>query len=78
MRSKWIFSSTLLPHPKETVEFLIEEREQSIHGTFANGVFHSRWADYDSRRVASWRGSAADPCVAPMAIPKIGTFKTLL
>jgi hypothetical protein len=51
MQLKWIFRSTLLPMSKEPVEFLVEERGQSIHGTFANCIFHSRWADYDARRV---------------------------
>jgi hypothetical protein len=81
MKSKWIFSSTLLPDSMEPVEFLVEELEQSIHGTFADGVFHSRWTDYDTSRVASWRESADDPSVAPNAIPKevrTGGFRAML
>jgi hypothetical protein len=69
MQSPWIFSSTFLPDTDASVEFTVEEREQSICGTFAHGVFHSRWADYDARRVASWRGSDADRSVAPIELP---------
>lgn len=82
MQSQWIFSSTFLPYTGEPIEFMLEEREQPIHGTFADGLFHSRWADYAADRVASWRGADRDPsAVAPIAIPKLvqaGAFATTM
>ncbi len=76
MEAKWIFSSTFLPYTGEPIEFMLEEREQPIHGTFANGVFHSRWADYETDRVQSWRESEGEPSVALMATPQ--TVRTSL
>jgi hypothetical protein len=67
MEAKWIFSSTFLPYTGEPIEFMLEDRNQPIHGTFADGIFHSRWADYDADRVASWRGSEPDPSAEPIA-----------
>jgi hypothetical protein len=61
MQTQWIFSSTFLPHVGEPVDFMLEDRGQSIRGTFSDGSFHSRWADYDAQRVKSWRGSGNDP-----------------
>jgi hypothetical protein len=81
MQEKWIFSSTFLPYTGEPIEFMLEDRNQPIHGTFADGVFHSRWADYDPERVASWRESDGDPSHAPMPKAKAapaGTFITTL
>ncbi len=70
MQTEWIFSSTFLPFAGDSVEFMLEEREQPIHGTFVNGVFHSRWADYEIDRVQSWRAAEADPSLEAMPIPK--------
>jgi hypothetical protein len=74
MDSQWIHSASFLPYTGEPIEFMLEEHGESIFGTFANGEFHSRWTDYDARRVASWRelGAAspaptAEPTVAPAA-----------
>lgn len=69
MQEKWIFSSTFLPYTGEPIEFLLEDRSQPIHGTFADGVFHSRWADYDADRIASWRETAPDETVPEEADP---------
>lgn len=55
MQEKWISNAAHLPSIGESIEFLVEGRQQSIHGTFANGIFHSRWADYDASRVTTWR-----------------------
>jgi len=73
MQEKWIFSSTFLPYTGEPIEFMLEERNQPIHGTFSNGVFHSRWADYDADRVASWRGSDGDPSAEPIELSTAST-----
>lgn len=81
MQAQWIFSSTFLPYTGEPIEFLLEDRQQPIHGTFANGLFHSRWADYDADRVASWRGSDGDSSAEQIAMPTVvtkGAFITTL
>jgi hypothetical protein len=73
MQAPWIFSSTFLPCAGEPVDFLVEDRMQPMHGTFGNGMFHSRWADYGADRVQSWRGSEADPSAAHLDMPKAST-----
>lgn len=80
MQEKWIFSSTFLPYTGEPIEFMLEDRNQPIHGTFADGIFHSRWADYDANRVASWRETDGDPSTAPIETPPatMGRFMTTL
>jgi len=80
MQAKWIFSSTFLPYTGEPIEFMLEDRNQPIHGTFADGIFHSRWADYDADRVASWRGSDGDPSAEPIELSTVskGRFVTTL
>jgi hypothetical protein len=69
MQDPWIFSSSFLPFTGEPIEFRLEEREQPIHGTFADDVFHSRWADYDRSSVGSWRVLHDDAQVSPIAAP---------
>jgi hypothetical protein len=61
MAMPWVFSSTFLPHSGEPIDFLLEDRDEPIHGTFEDGGFHSRWANYDSARVRSWRQAPIDP-----------------
>lgn len=81
MQAQWIFSSTFLPYTGEPIEFMLEDRKQPIHGTFANGIFRSRWADYNADRVQSWRESESDPSAEPIAMQKVsarGTFITTL
>ena len=65
MEEKWIHSSTFLPYTGEPIEFLLEERDQPIPGTFTNSAFHSRWADYGIDQVQAWRG--AEPAASPTA-----------
>jgi hypothetical protein len=80
MQAPWIFSSTFLPYTGEPIDFMLEDRSQPIHGTFGDGAFHSRWADYDAQRVLSWR--VADPDLAtPVAIlapAPAGAFVTMM
>jgi hypothetical protein len=66
MQAKWIFSSTFLPYTGEPIDFLLEDRSEPIHGTFDNGIFHSRWANYSASRVQSWRGADGAGSVAPI------------
>lgn len=73
MQAPWIYSSTFLPYTGEPIDFLIKDRSEPLHGTFGNGMFHSRWADYDADLVQSWRGSEADRPVAPIEMPNVVT-----
>ena len=72
MQAPWNFSSTLLPYAGEPIDFRLEDR-QPMHVIFANGMSHSRWADYGADRVQSWRGSEADPSAAHLDMPKAST-----
>jgi hypothetical protein len=67
MATQWIFSATYLPHGGESIDFRLDDREEPIHGTFADGSFHSRWADYPVDRVRAWRKALADPMREPVA-----------
>ncbi len=69
MRDQWIYSSNFLPYTGEPIEFRLEEREKPIPGNFADGVFHSRWADYRRSRVGSWRSLGSDPLALPIEAP---------
>jgi hypothetical protein len=71
MSAKWIISSTFLPYTGEPIDFLLEDRETPISGTFADGRFHSRWADFSADQVQSWREANIDPAHAPIAAPVV-------
>lgn len=77
MQTPWIPSSTFLPYTGDPIDFLLEDREQPIRGVFADGGFHSRWADYDTCRVTSWRASGGDPPEAT-AVPKAAPTDALI
>ena len=72
MELQWIYSASFLPYTGEPIEFMLEERGQSVYGTFANGHFHSGGADYDIHQVTSWRESdvtSAAPIMKPAEVP---------
>jgi hypothetical protein len=72
MELQWNYSASFLPYTGEPIEFMLEERGQSVYGTFANGYFHSGGADYDIRQVTSWResdGTSAAPIEKPTVVP---------
>ena len=71
MATHWIFSSTSLPHRGEPIDFQLDDHEEPIHGTFADGSFHSRWADYAIDRVPSWRKAVVDPMHEQIAAPGV-------
>lgn len=50
---------SFLPSEQELVTFFVDDREASVFGKFADGKFHSRWADYDVGRVQSWQAAVA-------------------
>lgn len=76
MQDQWIYNSGVLPNTGEPIEFRLEEREQPIPGTFADDVFHSRWADYGRSRVGSWRSLDSNPSAWPIEAltPTSGAF----
>ncbi len=69
MQHQWIYSSSFLPYTGEPIEFRLEEREQSITGTFADGVFHSHLARYNRSNVGSWRSLDSAPSAQPFGAP---------
>ncbi len=69
VHDQWNYSSSFLPYTGEPIEFRLEEREQPIHGVFADGVFHSRWADYAQGLVGSWRILDSELSALPIAAP---------
>ncbi len=73
MQDQWNYSSSFLPYTGEPIEFRLEEREQPLHGIFADGVFHSRWADYAQNLVGSWRRLDTSPEAWPIAAPESPT-----
>ncbi len=80
MQDPWICCSSFLPATGAPIEFRLEEREQPIHGTFADGIFHSRWADYCRSSVGSWRSLDSDLSAWPMRTPtsKQGSFSRIV
>jgi hypothetical protein len=72
MDTQWVASSVGLPHEGELVEFLLQDREVAMDGTYIHQTFRSRWTDYDVERVWIWRSANAlaftyDACVVGMA-----------
>lgn len=49
----WVRSSTALPREGQPVEFVVDDREIAIDGTYAGQNFWSRWTKYDLERVGS-------------------------
>ena len=46
-----------LPQEGQSVEFILDGRDISMLGTYAEQSFHSRWSAYDVQRVRSWRSA---------------------
>ena len=55
MKTSWIRSSIALPRDGEPIEFVLDDREIAIAGTYAGETFRSRWTLYDVERVGAWR-----------------------
>lgn len=53
----WIPSATVLPTRGTHIQFFVDRREVPLNGSFADGVFQSRWAGYEVERVKLWRTS---------------------
>jgi len=59
MNTPWVRSSTALPRDDQSVEFVLDDREVAIDGTYARQLFRSRWSSYDVERVGAWRLAAS-------------------
>jgi hypothetical protein len=53
--TRWIASSTALPHDGDSVEFVLDGRKVPLDGTYTRQTFNSRWSGYDVQRVRTWR-----------------------
>lgn len=60
MYTTWVRSSAALPYEGQPVEFILDDREIAIDGTYAGHTFCSRWTKYDLDRVGSWRVADAN------------------
>lgn len=49
-----------LPDEGQRVEFVLDDREVALRGTYAHGTFQSRWSGYGRERVRFWRPDDAD------------------
>jgi hypothetical protein len=58
VKTPWISSSTALPSDGQPIEFVLDNREVAIAGTYAGQIFRSRWTSYDIERVVAWRLAA--------------------
>lgn len=65
MSVSWISTAASLPRSGAAILFVLDHREGPMIGTYAQGVFHSRWSDYDVDNVRLWRASNVST-VAPM------------
>ncbi|MEO5625168.1 MAG: hypothetical protein ABIQ70_04060 [Dokdonella sp.] len=65
MPLSWISTAAALPLSGAPILFVLDHREGPMNGTYNQGVFHSRWSDYDVDDVRLWRASSAN-AVAPM------------
>jgi hypothetical protein len=65
----WISSSARLPHVGTSIQFMLDDRDVPMKGTYAEGVFRSRWGNYDVGCVRLWRAWDLDPSAAAAAMP---------
>lgn len=67
MSVSWISTTACLPLSGAPILFVLDHREGPMSGTYAQGVFHSRWSDYDVDNVRLWCASNVST-VAPMTV----------
>lgn len=67
MSVSWISTTASLPLSGASILFVLDHREGSMIGTYAQGVFHSRWSDYDVDNVRLWCASNVST-VAPTTV----------
>ena len=70
MHTGWVASSMGLPHEGQPIEFVLDDRETVMDGTYLQRMFQSRWTGYEVGRVRGWRSAdvfqmpAASACKA--------------
>lgn len=69
MSVSWISTAASLPLSGAPILFMLDHREEPMNGTYAQGVFHSRWSKYAVNDVRLWRASNVG-AVAPMTVAK--------
>ncbi|MEO5625038.1 MAG: hypothetical protein ABIQ70_03385 [Dokdonella sp.] len=67
MHKQWVSCSASLPHDGDPIHFQLSDRDVPLDGTYTNGVFHSRWSDYDVGRVRLWSSLNIDAIMAAAA-----------
>ena len=67
MSIQWIPSSASLPHAGAPIQFMLDDRNVPMEGTYDGGNFRSRWCTYDVGCVKSWRASDISPQAAATA-----------
>jgi len=55
MDAQWVVSSAALPEEGDAVEFVLQDREAVMGGSFSDLTFRSRWSGYNANRVRTWR-----------------------
>jgi hypothetical protein len=55
MHLNWTTTAAGLPSDGSAVEFVLDERECPLRGTYALGRFESRWTCYPPTCVRQWR-----------------------
>ena len=53
-----------LPREGQRVEFVLDNRDIAISGTYGQRIFQSRWSGYDVENVRAWRYAEAESAVA--------------
>lgn len=78
MPADWTKTAVALPPEGTLVEFLLDERNCAMRGTYAVGRFESRWNNYAPTSVRVWRELAtasapARPFGAPASVHVLHT-----
>ena len=64
MQMQWVPTCASLPHEGEPVQLLLHDRQAPMSGAYTNGVFRTRWAEYEIDRVRFWREADINPARA--------------
>lgn len=76
MHTNWITTAAALPGDGASVEFMLDERECAIRGTYALGRFESRWTHYAPTSVRQWRSTAVTVMSAQVRGPYADRWRT--
>ncbi len=67
MYTQWVGSAAGLPQEGQPVEFVLNDREVAMDGTYGGRTFHSHWSGYPIDRVRSWWPAEFDSCGTALA-----------